>query len=127
MKQLSDLQKKILWERATEAPFTGEHLYRSEEGSYMCSNCNNQLFISDTKFDAGCGWPSFYESLPNTTILKEDTSHGMRRVEVVCAYCGGHLGHVFDDAPDQPSGKRYCINSAVIDFVAKAKSSSIKK
>lgn len=106
----------MLRERGTEAPFSGTLLYNDASGSYVCAACGNVLFDSTTKFDADCGWPSFYDAKEGSVVLEPDHSHGMRRIAVSCAQCGGHLGHVFDDAPDQPTGKRYCINSVALDF-----------
>jgi len=114
---LSELQKKVLFEKATEAPFTGDLLENKQTGMYTCAACGAELFASGTKFDSGSGWPSFYDVAKTDAVkLEDDHSHGMRRVEAVCANCGGHLGHMFDDAPDQPTGKRFCINSCVLDF-----------
>ena len=114
---LSDEQKRVLLNKDTEPPFSGELLHNKESGAYICANCGQELFSSDTKFDSNSGWPSFYD-LKNREAVKliEDTSHGMVRTEVVCAHCGGHLGHLFNDAHDQPTGKRYCINSLSLDF-----------
>ncbi len=113
---LTEEQKKILFEKQTEAPFTGDFVNHHEDGTYTCAACNTPLFASDTKFESGSGWPSFYDVINKGNIkLEEDTSHGMTRTEVVCAQCGGHLGHVFDDGPN-PTGKRYCINSASLGF-----------
>lgn len=116
---LSAEQKAVLFHKATEAPFTGSLLFNDKTGRYVCANCGNDLFDSSTKFDAHCGWPSFYDVAGvQSVILQSDDSHGMHRTEVVCAHCGGHLGHLFDDAPSQPTGLRYCINSAALDFRA---------
>ena len=115
--ELSDDQLHILRDRGTEAPFSGEYVDLSDDGVYLCAACGNKLFSSDTKFDAHCGWPSFYDVANNQAVtLLEDNSHGMRRTEVRCANCGGHLGHIFYDAPDQPTGNRYCINSLSLKF-----------
>jgi peptide-methionine (R)-S-oxide reductase len=115
--QLTDDQYQVLRLKGTEKPFSGKYYYENEEGVYCCSACNNPLFKSDTKFDAGCGWPSFYEPITKDAVKEnKDVSHGMVRTEVVCGKCGGHLGHVFNDAPDQPGGLRYCINSVSIDL-----------
>ena len=113
---LTDEEYRILREQGTEPKFTGELIGKDDEGRYVCAGCGNVLFDSGTKFDTeGSGWPSFYDAEERSVELREDTSHGMRRTEVVCANCGGHLGHVFDDGPD-PTGKRFCINSAALDF-----------
>lgn len=101
----------------TEAPFSGKLLYNKDKGTYMCAACGKPLFSSEHKFDSNSGWPSFYDVKAKGNItLREDNSHGMKRVEVVCKNCGSHLGHVFNDAPDQPTGMRFCINSCALDF-----------
>lgn len=116
-KQLSPEQYRILRQKETEAPFTGAFLHNQDTGSYTCAACDSVLFESSTKFDSGSGWPSFYDVADAGNVkLVKDSSHGMERVEVVCAKCDGHLGHLFDDASDQPTGKRYCINSCSLDF-----------
>lgn len=123
-KKLTDEQKGILFNKGTEAPFSGKYLHNKENGMYTCANCGAELFSSKTKFDSGSGWPSFYDVAKTSAVkLTEDNSHGMRRVEVSCANCGGHLGHVFHDAPDQPTGVRFCINSASLDFLKQTKKS----
>ncbi len=111
---LSDEAKKVLFEKGTEAPFTGEYVDTDAQGMYKCANCGNPLFSSDTKFHSGTGWPSFDDALPGAVKFIEDTGHGMHRTEVVCAQCGGHLGHVFNDGPAETTGKRYCINSVCL-------------
>ncbi|MFC6962060.1 peptide-methionine (R)-S-oxide reductase MsrB [Halocatena marina] len=112
---LSDEEYQILREKGTEPRFSGEHISTNEEGTYQCAACGVELFDSETKFGTNTGWPSFYDAMEDAIELHRDTSHGMNRTEVVCARCGGHLGHVFDDGPD-PTGKRYCINSVSLDF-----------
>ena len=118
-KKLTPEEYAVLREGATEAPFSGEHLNTKDAGMFTCKVCGNQLFDSDTKFDSGSGWPSFDQALPGAVELKEDTSMGMHRTEVVCAKCGSHLGHVFDDGPKETTGKRYCINSVCLDLEEK--------
>jgi len=115
--KLTDEQRRVLFEKGTEAPFTGRFLHNDATGMYVCANCGAELFHSDTKFDSGSGWPSFYDVASAGAVkLTEDRSHGMHRVEVTCAKCGGHLGHAFNDAPEQPTGMRFCINSCSLDF-----------
>lgn len=115
--KLTPEQYRILREKGTEAPFTGKLLNNKGTGMYQCAACHTPLFSSENKFDSGSGWPSFYDvASKGNVVLKEDASHGMRRIEVVCNTCGGHLGHVFNDAPEQPTGMRFCINSAALDF-----------
>ena len=115
--QLGAEQFAVLRQAATERPWTGELLDEQRAGLYACAACGNELFQSGTKFDSGCGWPSFYESVrPEAVELIEDTSLGMTRTEVRCANCGSHLGHVFPDGFGTPTGDRYCMNSIALDF-----------
>ncbi|MCH8178360.1 MAG: peptide-methionine (R)-S-oxide reductase MsrB [Proteobacteria bacterium] len=110
------LTYRVTRQAATEPPFSGRYWDHFEPGSYRCVCCGVHLFNADTKFDAGCGWPSYWQPAADDLIeYVRDTSHGMIRTEVRCKHCGAHLGHVFDDGP-QPTGDRYCINSAAIDF-----------
>jgi len=115
-KSLTPMQYHILRDKGTERAFTGRYWNHKEDGTYTCAGCGQELFNSDTKFESGSGWPSFWESIDKSKVmLKDDLSYGMRRIEVLCSRCGGHLGHVFDDGP-QPTGMRYCINSESLDF-----------
>ena len=117
--QLSPMQYQVARHAATERPFTGEYWDHWKPGQYNCVGCGVPLFEADTKFDAGCGWPSYSQSINSTVIERiEDHTHGMVRVEVRCNQCGSHLGHVFNDGP-MPTGERFCINSAAIDFAPK--------
>lgn len=114
--QLTPQQYEILRRAGTEPPFTGEYVYNKSAGMYRCAACQTDLFSSDTKFESGTGWPSFTEpAVAETVELRPDKSLFMRRTEVLCRTCGGHLGHVFDDGPG-PAGQRYCINSAALAF-----------
>jgi len=118
-KILSDKEYRILRKKGTEPPFTGKYVNYKGKGIYVCAACDNVLFSSDKKFDSGSGWPSFWDVISKDKVeLKEDNSLGMRRIEVLCNRCGGHLGHVFEDGPE-PTGKRYCINSASLNFKEK--------
>src|SRR5213080_197613 len=116
--ELSREQYRVLREKGTERPFSGEYDHVFDEGTYRCAGCGAELFGSDTKYDSGCGWPAFYAPARSEAVEEEsDASHGMIRTEVLCASCGGHLGHVFPDGP-HPTGVRYCINSAALKLVS---------
>lgn len=116
--QLTPQQYHILREAGTERPFTGEYVDTEDDGMYVCAACGNQLFSSDTKFHSGSGWPSFWDVINQGNInLRDDYSIGMHRVEIICARCGGHLGHLFEDGPREKTGMRYCINSASLNFI----------
>lgn len=115
---LSEDAYHVLREKGTERPGTGKYLHEKREGTYTCAACGNSLFASDAKFDSGTGWPSFDQALPGAVKYVEDNKHGMNRVEVVCARCDSHLGHVFDDGP-LSTGKRYCMNSICLDLQEK--------
>ena len=113
---LTEEQKAVLFDKATEAPFTGAFLYNKDEGVYLCANCEEPLFSSERKYDSDCGWPSFDNAIEGAVIETADTSLGMVRTEITCSNCGGHLGHVFEDGPIETTGLRYCINSLSLDF-----------
>jgi peptide-methionine (R)-S-oxide reductase len=113
--KLTPEQYAVLRQKGTEAAFSGKLLHEKRQGSYRCAACGNSLFGSDAKFDSGTGWPSFDQALPGSIKIIEDTSYGMHRSEVVCAQCGSHLGHLFEDGPTD-SGKRYCMNSVCLEF-----------
>jgi len=118
-KKLTEEQYRILREKGTERAFSGKFYTNHEDGIYTCAACGTELFRSDTKYDSGSGWPSFYDAIGKDKLKFEtDTRYGMTRIEISCANCGGHLGHVFDDGPN-PTGKRYCVNSLSLDFKKK--------
>lgn len=117
--ELSTEQYQVLREKGTERPFSGEFYKHNKKGTYGCSACKNPLFTSDAKFDSECGWPSFDQAIKGSVVYKDDSGFGMQRIEVMCANCGGHLGHVFDDGPADTTGKRFCTNSVSILFIPK--------
>jgi peptide-methionine (R)-S-oxide reductase len=115
-KKLTPEQRRVMREKGTEPAFSGKYYRFKGKGIYRCASCGNALFDSETKFDSGSGWPSFWAPASEVSLdTSEDTSHGMVRTEVTCGHCGAHLGHVFEDGP-QPTGLRYCINSIALDF-----------
>ena len=118
--KLTPEQYDVLRNKGTEAPFTSKLLQEKRDGIYHCAACGNPLFASGTKFESGSGWPSFDDALPGAVKFVDDASHGMNRTEVVCAQCGSHLGHMFDDGPTK-SGKRHCINGVCLEFEEGAK------
>lgn len=123
-KKLTADEYRVLREKGTEAPFTGEYVHTKEKGMYKCKACGNVLFSSDTKFDSGTGWPSFDDVAASDAVeLHTDKSHGMSRTEVTCKRCGSHLGHVFDDGPTK-TGKRFCINSVCLELEKEANQKS---
>ncbi len=117
--KLSPEQYRVLRQKGTEPPFSGKYLHNKEKGVYTCGGCGTELFSDASKFDSGSGWPSFYDAIDKSKIEEiEDGSHGMRRIEIVCRNCKGHLGHVFPDGP-RPTGLRYCVNSLSLGFKEK--------
>ncbi len=118
-KELDPEQYRILRQKGTERSFTGKYWNNKEKGVYRCAGCGAELFSSETKFESGTGWPSFWAPMESKQVkTEEDSSHSMQRTEVVCSHCGGHLGHVFEDGPE-PTGQRYCINSGALKFEKK--------
>jgi peptide-methionine (R)-S-oxide reductase len=121
--QLTPEQYAVLRQHATERPFTGEYVNTKTPGVYLCAACEQPLFASDTKFESGTGWPSFWDVIDKGNVeLKTDLSYGMRRIEVLCSRCGSHLGHVFEDGPQDKTGLRYCINSVALKLQPEDKS-----
>jgi peptide-methionine (R)-S-oxide reductase len=121
--ELTPAQFAVARQKATERPFTGKYLHNKSDGVYACVACGLPLFSSDTKFESGSGWPSFWDVIQTGNVeLRQDNSHGMQRVEVVCSRCGSHLGHLFEDGPLDKTGLRYCINSVALDFRKKENS-----
>jgi peptide-methionine (R)-S-oxide reductase len=118
--ELTPEQYAVLRQHGTERPFTGEYVHTKTDGTYHCAACGQALFASDTKFESGSGWPSFWDVIDKGNVdLRVDTSYGMIRTEVLCSRCGGHLGHMFEDGPRDQTGLRYCINSAALKLVPK--------
>ena len=120
-KKLTSEQYRVLREKETEIPFTGSLLHEKRSGMFTCAACGNELFNSNAKFDSGTGWPSFYDAKKGAVKFHEDATLRIKRIEVTCAKCGGHLGHVFNDGPSEKTGKRFCINSCSLGFKEKKK------
>lgn len=119
--RLTPEQEEVLFDKATELPFSGSLLHNKEAGTYTCANCGEVLFDSTHKYDSGSGWPSFDNAKEGSVVFIDDTSHGMHRTEIVCANCGGHLGHMFEDGPRDTTGMRYCVNSLSLQFTPTSK------
>jgi peptide-methionine (R)-S-oxide reductase len=124
--KLTPEEYRILRQKGTERAFTGKYDHHYKDGTYVCKACGTPLFLSETKYNSGCGWPAFYKSIDNTVDVTRDASLGMVRIEITCKKCNGHLGHIFDDGPN-PTGLRYCVNSASMDFVPAGKKPSAAK
>ena len=124
--KLTPEEYRILRRKGTERAFTGKFDHHFKDGTYTCKGCGTPLFLSATKYNSGCGWPAFYDSIKDTIDTVPDTSHGMVRIEITCKKCGGHLGHVFEDGPN-PTGLRYCVNSASMGFVPTEKKPEASK
>lgn len=116
-KELSEQEYYVLRQKGTDRPSEGGYTNHFEKGTYVCRACKTSLFHSKSKYKSHCGWPSFDDAFKDKIIFKKDTSHGMIRTEIICATCGGHLGHIFDDGPRDTTGKRYCVNTSSIEFI----------
>ena len=114
--KLSDIARDVTQNKGTEAPFTGKYVDEHSDGSYHCVVCGQKLFESGTKFESGTGWPSFDRAIPGSVEMKDDSTLGMKRTEVICSKCGAHLGHMFEDGPSDTTGQRFCINSCALDL-----------
>ena len=117
--KLTSQQRDVLFNKATEQPFSGALLDEKDDGSFSCANCGTVLFDSESKYDSGSGWPSFDRAVEGAITTSEDTAHGTVRTEISCATCGGHLGHLFPDGPSQTTGERYCVNSSALNFASR--------